>query len=103
MRWRLKLQRNLSGEQRNYDQPSCFLLIRKTQARAPVPAVFSLFAVGVRVWQKSGSPVRPIINGTINGAGCSPAPPIAMELSGSFLLLTASTPNGPPLAFRSET
>jgi hypothetical protein len=34
MRWRLKLQRNLSGEQRNYDQPSCFLLIRKTQARA---------------------------------------------------------------------
>jgi hypothetical protein len=64
---------------------------------------FSLFPVGVGVWQKSASPVRPIINGTINGAGCSSAPPIAMELSGGFLLFTASTPNGSTLAFRSET
>ncbi len=44
----------------------------------------SLYPVGVRVWQTSGSPVRPIINGTINGVNCSSPPPIAMELSGGF-------------------
>jgi hypothetical protein len=83
--------------------PPVFYLSAKRRRGHSTGGTFSLFAVGVRVWQKSGSPVRPIINGTINGAGCSSAPPIAMELSGSFLLLTASTPNGPPLAFRSDT
>jgi hypothetical protein len=48
----------------------------------------SLYPVGVRIWQTSGSPVRPIINGTINGVDCnatghSPGP-VAMELSGGF-------------------
>jgi hypothetical protein len=44
----------------------------------------SLYPVGVRVWQTSGSPVRPIINGTINGTNCSSPPPVAMDLSGGF-------------------
>ena len=44
----------------------------------------SPYPVGVRVWQTSGSPVRPIINGTINGSNCSSFPPIAMELSGAL-------------------
>ena len=42
----------------------------------------SFWPVGVRVWQMSGSGVRPIVNGTIDGSKCSSFAPIAMELSG---------------------
>jgi hypothetical protein len=83
--------------------PPLFTCQQNAGAATSTGGTFSLFPVGVRVWQKSASPVRPIINGTINGAGCSSAPPIATELSGGFLLFTASTPNGSTLAFRSET